>query len=167
MVDGHPGDKDIEGWIAAARLVDQNAHADQQFEEFHAIQSRPPILPAPSAKPPARWAPAPLPAPAPQGLVPWAPAAALPAKVSIGVPMDINTARRKGGVPPSVCHCCGKPGHWACSCPKGLNVRYLSANERDALIMELLAAKDATGVPSPEVMDRTLEDGEEDPLEDF
>ena len=33
--------------------------------------------------------------------------------------------------------------------------------------MELLAAKDAAGVPSPEVMDRTLEEGEEDVLEDF
>ena len=28
MVDGCPGDKDIEGWITAVRLVDQNAHAD-------------------------------------------------------------------------------------------------------------------------------------------
>ena len=28
MVDVCLGDKDIEGWIAAARLVDQNAHAD-------------------------------------------------------------------------------------------------------------------------------------------
>ena len=81
--------------------------------------------------------------------------------------MDINAARRKGGVPPSVCHCCGKPGHWARSCLKELNVHYLSADKRDALIMELLAAKDATGVPSPEVMERTLEDGEEDMPEDF
>ena len=81
--------------------------------------------------------------------------------------MDIDTARRKGGVPPSMCHCYGKPGHWACSCPKGLNVRYLSADKQDALIMELLAAKDATGVPSPKVMDRTSEDGEEDMPEGF
>ena len=81
--------------------------------------------------------------------------------------MDIDTARRKGGIPPSVCCCCGKPGHWACSCPEGLNVRYLSANEWDVLIMELLAAKDAAGVPSPKVMDRTSEDGEEDMPEDF
>ena len=28
MVDGRPGDKDIKGWIAAAHLVDRNAHAD-------------------------------------------------------------------------------------------------------------------------------------------
>ena len=56
---------------------------------------------------------------------------------------------------------------WACSCSEGLNVRYLSANEQDMLIMELLAAKDAAGVPSPEVMDRTSEDGEEDVPEDF
>ena len=80
--------------------------------------------------------------------------------------MDIDAARRKGGVPPSVCRCCGKAGHWAHSCLKGLDVRYLSANKWDALIMELLAAKDAAGVPSPKVADRTLEDGEEVVLED-
>ena len=83
------------------------------------------------------------------------------------MPIDIDTARRKGGVPPSVCRCCRKPRHWACSYLEGLNVRFLSANKWDTLIMELLAAKDAAGVPSPEVMDRTLEDGEEDVPEDF
>ena len=81
--------------------------------------------------------------------------------------MDINTARRKGGVPPSVCRYCGKPGHWARSCPEGLNVRYLSADKQDVLNIELLAVKDAAGVPSPKVMDRTLENGEEDMPEDF
>ena len=78
--------------------------------------------------------------------------------------MDIDTARRRGGVPPSVCCHCGKPRHWAL---EGLNVCYLSANEWDALIMELLAAKDAAGVPSPEVIDRMSEGGEEDVPEDF
>ena len=81
--------------------------------------------------------------------------------------MDIDTARRKGGVPLSVCHHCRKPRHWACSCLEGLDVHYLSANKQDALIMELLAAKDAAGIPFPEAMDRTLGDGEEDVPEDF
>ena len=36
----------------------------------------------------------------------------------------------------------------------------------DALIMELLATKDAAGIPSSKVMDRTLEDGAEDMPED-
>ena len=81
--------------------------------------------------------------------------------------MDIDAARRKGGVPPSMCCHCEKPGHWAHSCLEGLDVRYLSANKWDVLIMELLAAKDAAGVPSSKVMDRTLEDGEEDMPEDF
>ena len=133
MVDGCPRDKDIEGWIAAARLVDWNAHADQQFKAFHAIWSCLLMLPAPPIKPPARWVPAPLPvpaaAPAIQGPAPWALAAMPLAKISIGVPMDINAARRKGGVPPSMCHHCEKPGHWACSCLEGLNVCYLSANK--------------------------------------
>ena len=35
------------------------------------------------------------------------------------------------------------------------------------LIMELLASKNAVGIPSLEVTDRMLEDGEEDVLEDF
>ena len=81
--------------------------------------------------------------------------------------MDIDAARRKGGVPPSVCRHCGKPGHWACSCLEGLDVHYLSANKQDTLIMELLAAKDAAGVPSPEMMERTSEDGEEGVPENF
>ena len=33
--------------------------------------------------------------------------------------------------------------------------------------MGLLSAKDAIGIPSSEVIDRTLEEGEEDVLEDF
>ena len=81
--------------------------------------------------------------------------------------MDIDATRRKGGVPPSMCCYCEKPRHWACSCLEGLDMYYLSANKQDALIMELLAAKDAAGVPSPKVMDRASEDGEEDVVEDF
>ena len=81
--------------------------------------------------------------------------------------MDIDAARRKGGVPPFMCCYCGKSGHWARNCLEGLDVCYLSANKRDMLIMELLAAKDAAGIPSPEVMDRTSEEGEGDALEDF
>ena len=81
--------------------------------------------------------------------------------------MDIDAARRKGGVPASVCCYCRKPRHWAHSCLEGLDVCYLSADKQDVLIMELLAAKDAAGIPSPEVMNKTSEDGEEDVSEDF
>ena len=45
-------------------------------------------------------------------------------------------------------------------------MHYLSANEQDMLIMELLAAKDTSSIPSPKAMD-SKEDGEEDILEDF
>ena len=104
-----------EGWIVTVWLVDQNTHADQQFEMFHALCLLPPMLPVPPTKPPIRWVLAPLPALAPalavQGPVPWAPAAAPPAKISMGVSMDIDTARRKGEAPPSMCCCCRKPGH--------------------------------------------------------
>ena len=89
--------------------------------------------------------------------------------------MDIDVARRKEGVPSSVCCHCRKPGHWTCSCSEGLDVCYLSADKQDALIIELLAAKDAVGVPSPEAAgvssleaaDKVSEAKEENMSEDF
>ena len=90
------------------------------------------MLPTPS-KPPIYWALALLPvstaAPILHGPAPWAPAAALLAKISMGVPIDIDATRSKGGDPSSVYHYYGKPGHWARSCPEGLNVHYLSTNK--------------------------------------
>ena len=78
--------------------------------------------------------------------------------------MNIYTARRKGGVPASACCCFEKPGHWA---SEGLDICYLFVNKQGMLIMELLATKDAVGVPSAKMVDRALEDREEDMLEDF
>ena len=85
----------------------------------------------------------------------------------MGLPIDIDTVKRKRGVSLSMCCHCGKPGHWACSYLEGLNVCYLSANKQDMLIIELLATMNASGIPSPEVTDRTLEDRDKNVLEDF
>ena len=134
-------------------IVDQNAHANQQFEAFHTFWSCLLMPSTPPTKPPVYWAlailPVPAAAPAIQGPAPWAPAVA---KISIGVPIDIDTARREGGVPTSMCCHCRKPRHWACSCMEGLDMCYLLVNKQHVLIMEL--PKDAIGVLSPEVMDR-------------
>ncbi|KAG5346701.1 hypothetical protein C0989_000372 [Termitomyces sp. Mn162] len=43
-----------------------------------------------------------------------------------------------------------KAGHFAHYCPQGLEVRYLSASEQEELLIQLLAAWDATGTPSPD-----------------
>ncbi|KAG5348120.1 hypothetical protein C0989_011027 [Termitomyces sp. Mn162] len=41
-------------------------------------------------------------------------------------------------------------GHFARYCPQELEVRYLSASEQEELLIQLLAAWDATGTPSPD-----------------
>ncbi|KAG6881470.1 hypothetical protein C0993_001358 [Termitomyces sp. T159_Od127] len=51
---------------------------------------------------------------------------------------------------PLTCRRCGKPGHFARYCPQGLEVRYLSSTEQEELLLQLLAAKDAVGDPSPD-----------------
>ncbi|KAG6823115.1 hypothetical protein H0H92_011337 [Tricholoma furcatifolium] len=88
-------------------------------------------------------------------------------KLSMGVPMDIDAARRKGPLPASICRRCSKPGHWARDCPDGFDVRYLSSDERGALIAELLAAEDAAGAPSPEISTESPEEAAEPAEEDF
>ncbi|KAG5348969.1 hypothetical protein C0989_006830 [Termitomyces sp. Mn162] len=63
------------------------------------------------------------------------------------VPMDVDASCQWSSTP-LLCQCCGKAGHFACYCPQGLEVCYLSALEQKELLIQLLAAQDATGTPS-------------------
>ncbi|KAG5349308.1 hypothetical protein C0989_004748 [Termitomyces sp. Mn162] len=67
--------------------------------------------------------------------------------LSQGVPMDVDASQQQSTTP-LLCQCCGKAGHFACYCPQGLEVHYLSASEQEELLIQLLAAWDATGTPS-------------------
>ncbi|KAG6870298.1 hypothetical protein C0995_013998, partial [Termitomyces sp. Mi166 len=66
-----------------------------------------------------------------------------------GIPMEVNASCQHASTP-LLCHCCKKPGHFARYCPQGLEVRYLSPSEQEELLLQLLAAKDASGDPSPD-----------------
>ncbi|KAG6834994.1 hypothetical protein C0991_012557 [Blastosporella zonata] len=79
--------------------------------------------------------------------------------------MDVDAARQNRTAPSSACRRCGKVGHWARNCPDGLDVRALTFEEQEELIMELLAARDAAGMVSPEAESVETESKEE--LEDF
>ncbi|KAG5348759.1 hypothetical protein C0989_008448 [Termitomyces sp. Mn162] len=61
-----------------------------------------------------------------------------------GILMDVDVAQQLCAAP-LLCQRCKKPGHFAWHCPLGLEVHYLSAAEQKELLLQLLAAKDATG----------------------
>ena len=74
------------------------------------------------------------------------PAPPAPHPLLAGILMDVNTSWQHSFT--LLCCCqCRKPGHFARYCPQGLEVRYLLSVEQEELLMQLLAAKDATGTP--------------------
>ncbi|KAG5349410.1 hypothetical protein C0989_004082 [Termitomyces sp. Mn162] len=74
---------------------------------------------------------------------------AIPAACSLllGILMDVNATKQLHTALP-LCQRCQKPGHFAWHCPLGLEVCYSSVAEQEELLLQLLAAKDATGAPS-------------------
>ncbi|KAG6895215.1 hypothetical protein C0995_013000, partial [Termitomyces sp. Mi166 len=74
------------------------------------------------------------------------PAAAQPLPPGISIEVD---ASHQCASTPLLCHRCKKPSHFAHYCLQGLEVRYLSPSEQEELLLQLLAAKDTSGDPSP------------------
>ncbi|KAG5727450.1 hypothetical protein E4T56_gene12023 [Termitomyces sp. T112] len=61
--------------------------------------------------------------------------------------MDVDASRQRSSTP-LLCRRCGKTDHFACYCPQGLEVHYLSSSEQEELLAQLLAARDAAGTQS-------------------
>ncbi|KAG6892076.1 hypothetical protein C0995_005630 [Termitomyces sp. Mi166 len=75
-----------------------------------------------------------------------------------GIPMEVDASHQRASTS-LLCRRCKKPSHFACYCPQGLEVHYLSPSEQEELLLQLLAAKDASGDPSPDasLVDRSSE----------
>jgi len=62
---------------------------------------------------------------------------------SMGVPMDMDVARKARSLPPRGCYQCGDANHVVQDCLHRLDVCQLTTKQQEKLIKELLALKDA------------------------
>ncbi|GLB42963.1 hypothetical protein LshimejAT787_1204120 [Lyophyllum shimeji] len=137
IVEGRPSDERVQEWIDAARLVDYNTRAHQ---DFRSVVTKPRTAPAPVVRNPGTPAFRALPAPPPRPVAaaPSAPTAPASRSLPPGVPMDIDLSRQRSGTP-IICRRCKKPGHIARNCPDQFDIRSMTTEERDDWVMGLLA----------------------------
>jgi len=57
--------------------------------------------------------------------------------------MDVDTVRKMCSLSPRGCYCCGEANYLVKDCPHHLDVRRLTAEQREELIEDLMALKDA------------------------
>jgi len=136
---GRPADTDLEAWYAAARRIDQARLENKAFQSM--LQStivtpacptlaRPTpfsVLRSPPAAPPSVLPRPPPPPPAPSG----------------GVPMDVDAVQKTRSLPPQGCYRCGEANHLVKDCPHHLDIQRLTTEQREELIEDLMALKDA------------------------
>jgi len=70
--------------------------------------------------------------------------------------MDIDAVRKTRSLPPRGCYRCEEANHLVKDCPHRLDVRRLTAEQREELIEDLIALKDA--VEEEEVCSASEED---------
>jgi len=64
----------------------------------------------------------------------------------MGVPMDVDVTRKARSLPPRGCYRCGDANHIVRDCPHRLDVHQLTTEQREELIKDLLALKDAVPI---------------------
>ncbi len=79
--------------------------------------------------------------------------------------MDIDANRRRGQIPPT-CFRCGKSGHLRKDCPQRFDIRLLDSDEREELMMQWLAEKDAALATTPSESVQNSEEREEEVSEE-
>ena len=134
---GRPTDTDLEAWYAAAWRIDQARLTNEAFQSTlrsTTTASTCSALPWPTSLSMLRLPQSALP--------PVSPRPALPV-LSRGIPMNMDTIRKTRPTPPWGCYQCREPNHLMKDCPHRLDVRRLTAEQREELIEDLMALKGA------------------------
>jgi len=137
MLYGRPADTDPDAWYRAARRIDQARLTNEAFQSMS--RSAPSTsLKTISVRPPPLSA-ARLPLAPPPPVIPKPP----PTAPSMGVPMDVDATRKARSLSPQGCYQCGDANYVVRDCPHHMDVRQLTTEQREELIEDLLALKDA------------------------
>jgi len=57
--------------------------------------------------------------------------------------MDVNAVQKTRSLPPQGCYWCGEANHLVKDCPHHLDIQRLTTEQREELIKDLMALKDA------------------------
>jgi len=134
---GRPADTDPEAWYTAARRINQVRLTNEAFQSTLWSTTTAPTRSAFPWPTPLLMLCLPQSAPPP---VPPRPTLPVPSR---GIPMDVDTVRKARPTPPRGCYRCGEPNHLVKDCPHRLDVQRLTVEQREELIKDLIALKDA------------------------
>jgi len=134
-----PTNTDPEAWYTAAQRIDQAWLANEAFQSTLRSTTVTPARSAPTQPTPFLVLHSPPVAPP---SVPSRPPPPLPAP-SRGIPIDVDAVQKTCSLPPRGCYRCGEANHLVKDCPHRLDVRRLTTEQREELIEDLMALKDA------------------------
>lgn len=142
MAAGRPSDTSPDQWYAMARTVDQNRATNEAFQSAYRAPTRPigtSVIPV-------------APVIAPRGHAHMVPTPGNP------IPMDLDRNRRKDPLP-TLCFRCKKPGHYGRDCPDQFDVRALTTDELQDIIMARMTQLDVVRSDSPVEVSAAAEEG--------
>jgi len=136
---GRSANTDPQAWYAAARRIDQAQLANEAFQSMLRSTTVTPIRSAPTQ--PTPFSVLRSPPVAPPSVLPRPPPP--PPAPSGGIPMDVDAVWKMRLLPPRGCYRCGETNHLVKDCPHCLDIWRLTAEQREELIEDLMALKDA------------------------